>query len=637
MYLKKLGVICLILFSGFAFGNDKKIDTTYSMDEVVIKSSRLNDFAIGSSIQKIKAHDLKLFTSQSFADLLAARSLVLINSYGPGGLSNPSIRGGGSSHSAVIWNGVSIQSPMNGGVNTALIPAGFVNNVNIQYGGSGTLYGSGAVSGIIHLGEDNLFALKNNVLLNASYGSFNTKNVLFGLKYGNQNIAASFKYYFADADNDFEFKKEDESIFEQTNAGMKQHAFMGKSQVRTGLNSVLKAEAWYQEYDKNIQTTLNATGPSAATQDNTNLRTAVKWDYRYNNFALNIKSVYLNEKIEYLDPAYMSVPNKNIGQSLINEAEAKYLINENHSIIGGLNYTLEDAESGDYTDDADRKRLSAFVSYKIQNLFDRLTIVNSVRQEVVDSDYIPLVFSSGLDFKIIDPVNFVFNISKTYNNPSLNDLYWVPGAWTAGNPDLKAEYGWSGDLGLKEYFKLGSVDIEFKQNFFWNNINDWIIWLPNEEFVWMPDNKRKGKTKGFDVHLNANWKLNKSQLSFNALYTYTKSVFEELENDVIVEKETIYVPKHQFSLNLNYECKSWSFDLSQNYYGKRLYNVDEDPLSDFMIFNASASFKLPIKNQSLVASFKVQNLGNKYYQVINNYAMPGRNFKFSLHYTLNFD
>lgn len=632
-----MGVIILLLLSGIVYGQSNMTDTTFTIKEVVVKSERLQDFAIGSRIQKLSPISLKSYTNYSFGDLLAAKSTILINSYGPGGLSSPSIRGGASAHAAVIWEGVNIQSPMNGGINLALIPAGFIHEVNIQYGGSGTLFGSGAVSGVIHLGDKNLFIQKDAINLNLSYGSFNTKSLLAGVNLGNDKVATSFKFYSNNADNDFNYELEEGRVFTQTNAGLKQYAFMNETQLSTGKSSFLKLTSWYQIYEKDVQTKLDAAAPSEANQKNQDIRLALRWKYATKNFSLNAKSVFLTEKVNFIDPSYMMEANENKSKSWINELESKYIIDAYQVVLGGLNYTYEKAESDSYVDGTDRKRVSAFISYKVKNLYDRLNWVNSIRQEMVDSDFIPLVFSSGLNFKISKPLTFIFNISRNYNNPTLNDLYWEPGPWTAGNPDLKPEYGWSGDFGLAENFKTGEVKFEFKQNFFWNNINDWIIWLPDENFIWMPENKKKGKTHGIDLYFNAKVDLGGSKLEINTLYSYTKSVFEELENGSVVKKETVYIPRNQYTFSLSYVCQNWSADLTQNYFDERLYDIEQEPLEAFSTYNLAVNYNVPLNKHKLTASLHLNNFTNRYYQMIKDYAMPGRIIKFGLNYTFGLE
>jgi vitamin B12 transporter len=234
MYVKKISLICLILLSGIVYGQKTMTDSTYLIKEVVVRSNQLQDFAVGSSIQKMDSLSKYVFYSSSFADLLTSRSQVLIKSYGPGGVSNASIRGGAAAHTAVVWNGVNIQSPMDGGVDFAILPIALFDDITIQYGGSGTLYGSGAVSGIIHLDNYDLFNADNKISLNAAYGSFKQEGYNLSLKLGNQNIANSFRFYTNYADNDFEFKNTNGAKVKQSNAGLEQNAIMNKTQLKTG-------------------------------------------------------------------------------------------------------------------------------------------------------------------------------------------------------------------------------------------------------------------------------------------------------------------------------------------------------------------------------------------------------------------
>jgi len=65
MYVKKIGLFCLILLSGVAFGQTTMTEKSHELDEIVVKKSRLKAFAIGSSIQEIDSLSKKLFSNFS--------------------------------------------------------------------------------------------------------------------------------------------------------------------------------------------------------------------------------------------------------------------------------------------------------------------------------------------------------------------------------------------------------------------------------------------------------------------------------------------------------------------------------------------------------------------------------------------
>ncbi len=126
-------------------------DTIYTIEEIQVKANRLEQYLIGSSVQQIDSQTLNNYQSQSLAELLSHQSLVSVKTYGPGGVAGISIRGGGSHHASVIWNGINIQSPMNGEVNFSTLPVSFIDKAYIQFGGATTLFGSGTATGSIFI------------------------------------------------------------------------------------------------------------------------------------------------------------------------------------------------------------------------------------------------------------------------------------------------------------------------------------------------------------------------------------------------------------------------------------------------------------------------------------------------------
>lgn len=636
MHVKKMGLLCLILMSGIAYGQTAMTKKIHKLDEVVVKNSRLKEFAIGSNVQEIDSLSKKLFLNFSMAELLANLSLVTVNQNGPGGVSNPAIRGGSSAQTAVIWNGVNIQNPSSGSVNLAQLPTVFFDKISIQYGGSGTLFGSGASSGAIHIDSRELLSTKNNFEFQTSLGGFNTKNVFFGAKLGNANWANSFKYYFAKADNDFKYKLSDGSKVKQTNAGFKQHSFLNETKIKTGDNSALKASIWFQKYDKNVQTTISASDASVAFQEDEHLNLALNWEKTTSTLNVKAKSVFLSNELYYKNPAWM-LENTNKSKMWVNELDAKYLINQNNSITAGINFTYEEGESENFASRSTRRRAAVFVSHKVTDLAHIFTIVSSLRQELVDSNFNPIVPSVGLRANLNQWISFNGNVSRVYRNPTFNDLFWYDPVYNMmGNPELKAENGWSLDAGIEQTFNGENVSLVFKQNFFLNHIKDWIVWMPNADYsAWSVENKNKGKTIGLDLVAQSEIKHGKTIFSTGASYTWTQSHFIDIAGDVESKSKMLYVPRHRFMLNLSIQQKNWSILYAHNYFDSRYSGSYSGNLEAYFVGNLSMQYVFPFGKQYLTAALHVNNIWNRNYQVIYDYAMPGRSLKFSLYYNLN--
>jgi vitamin B12 transporter len=138
-------LFCLVLcFSARTFSQDYFQENPVKLKEVRVVSERLHDYAVGATVVSPDSGMIKLHRNSSLSSLLANTSGLSVKTYGAGGLASVSIRGGSTDHTAVMWNGLNIQSPMNGGVNLSVMPVHFFNNVEVQHGGAGTLFGSGA-------------------------------------------------------------------------------------------------------------------------------------------------------------------------------------------------------------------------------------------------------------------------------------------------------------------------------------------------------------------------------------------------------------------------------------------------------------------------------------------------------------
>src|SRR5688572_12321762 len=89
-------------------------DSTTLLGEVVIERQRIEDLALGHFSLKLDSATTERSAAGSAADMLRKFGYGDIRSYGQGGLATLSLRGTGAGHSSVLWNGLSLQSSLNG-------------------------------------------------------------------------------------------------------------------------------------------------------------------------------------------------------------------------------------------------------------------------------------------------------------------------------------------------------------------------------------------------------------------------------------------------------------------------------------------------------------------------------------------
>lgn len=602
-------------------------DSIINIDAVEVSRPRFEVLSIGATVQPIDTFLHKISQNLSLPELLGFAGLN-VNNYGPGGLSTLAVRGMSASHTAIVWDEVNLQSPMNGQFNLSVVPACFFDRASIQFGGSGVNYGSGSMTGIVHLGTANLFQQPNQLWIAPALGSFGNRSMSVGYKLGNHRLATSLKAFLQQSDNDFPYKNTADfyqRTVRQTNAGLKQYGFFPQLAVRTSDRSLLKASCWIQQYNKDIQTMMTSTTPNLSHQNDRNLWLNVQWKYVDSAYVLSVRNAYLYNQVLYTDAQQATTDNHS--QSYIAELESRVWVCKNQWLQTGLNYTYDKAFSGGYSKNPTRQRASLFMQYRVENIAHRLNVVLGCRQEYVSS-FIPLVYSSGLEYKLNRHWRVTTNISRNYRIPTLNDLYWKEDAFARGNPSLKPEWGWSGEAGLHQQQTWGNIQIDASQMYFYNYIYNWIVWQPDAlTGKWQPINKSQGKSQGIDLRLKTSYESARIRWMLAATYQYTYA--RMLQSDGQWSNyPPDYVPAHRANINQMFSYRNFTVGYIHNFTGLR-YSLGSR-LPAFQVADLFWQY-LIFKNQyKATLQFRINNVWNEFYQVRQYYAMPLRNYLFTL-------
>src|ERR1044072_8579333 len=117
----------------------------------VSNDARINTFAPGQKVTTIDSVTLQQYRFQNIGTLLAQQVPVFVKSYGFNGLATLSFRGASAAQSQVYWNGIPLQNAALGITDISTLGTSSFNKVNIIYGGSSALWGSGNVGGALVL------------------------------------------------------------------------------------------------------------------------------------------------------------------------------------------------------------------------------------------------------------------------------------------------------------------------------------------------------------------------------------------------------------------------------------------------------------------------------------------------------
>ena len=212
--------------------------------------------------------------------------------------------------------------------------------------------------------------------------------------------------------------------------------------------------------------------------------------------------------------------------------------------------------------------------------------------------------------------SIALGINRTVRLPSFNDLYWFEG----GNPDLQTEHGFGSNLALD--YRPGE-QLHLHVNGFFRQINDFIQWIPQRGIfraTQIPSIRSWGATTTATSQIHPN-------LRISAVWTYTRCIFlhNRLPNDDIRGKQLLYVPLHQGSVEVETAFEDWTFQLLVTGATERYITTDNSrALPPYLLVHASAEYAFQWRKIPMRATFYVENLTDRYYELYSGWPMPGR-------------
>ena len=147
-------------------------DTSHSseLEEFILKSGHNVNFNVGKNIYKVDKNYQEIYQSQNSSEQLSLLMPVYIKNYGNNMSAGISMRGTGSEHTAVNWNGININNPMLGVASFSSLYLNLSDQLYIQPGGNSATGGSGAIGGSVNLDDDIYLTKTKNIYLKCEDG-----------------------------------------------------------------------------------------------------------------------------------------------------------------------------------------------------------------------------------------------------------------------------------------------------------------------------------------------------------------------------------------------------------------------------------------------------------------------------------
>lgn len=244
-----------------------------------------------------------------------------------------------------------------------------------------------------------------------------------------------------------------------------------------------------------------------------------------------------------------------------------------------------------------------------------------------------------LDIPHVEGLRARFFFKRIFRLPTFNDLYYTD----IGNADLRPEFATQYDFGLTwRRYMPGSVGIslELTADVYHNRVTDKIIAVPKGtgQYRWMMMNIGKVYITGVDATASSTLSLPFGlNLHGRLIYTFQRALDYSDPTDIgdggTYRGQIAYIPRHSGSATARAEWRGLHAGYSWIYVGERWHTSSNIPVNHeqpWYTHDLTAGWRQPFGRIVLDLTAEVNNLLDQQYDVIRNYPMPGRNYKFTL-------
>lgn len=606
----------------------------YKLDSVTVRSapkrgvSKAPHFAVGSVIERIKPEVLDRMVSLSLSDLIKEQSTAFIKEYGRGMASYLSLRGTSSSHTAISWNGTSLTIPTLGQTNLSQVPLYFFDKVDLHIGGSGLLYGDGAIGGSLRLETAPRWVKGVSGDLLLSGGSYATGYSAGTIRYSNGRDESRTSLFYSTSKNNFSFINNTKIGFPKerlNNSGYANWGALQEYHHKFKDSSLLSMGVWYLLYDRQIQpsVSLNDRPEHYASVLDKSIRATLNYGGSRGALSYSVRGSYTSDYQLY---------NKDIIEtnSYASVVEGEYRANAFVVKLGGsAQYTLPTVHSYEGAVEESRLYLYTVARYVPQRL-PQLMVAGGVRVGRVTNGLVPVMPSIEMRYALINRNGHSLSVrgalSRNGRVPTLNDRYWG-GVHTY----LKSENGVTAEGGGDYNFYIGARSATLSVTLYRNEVENWIRWLPAGA-VWRPQNIPEVLARGgeFTAHLEQKIGEINSQLSLGYSYTSIIMIKGLRAEDPAQGQQLAFQPKHSVRGGATLSYKTLSLFTTLSYTGQRSTLDIFDILKGYFLLDMGAEYKGVIGEQKYTITLLGRNLTNANYQNVKFYAMPGFNFNIAL-------
>lgn len=681
-YVKLISLLQSVIIPFAAFAVDNEPDTIggEALREVVIYGkSDPNREVIPT--QTLSGKTLQSLNSHSVADAVRYFSGVQLKDYGGvGGVKTLDIRSMGTNHLGVFYDGIQLGNAQNGQIDLGKFSLDNIEEISLYNGQKSNIFQNAkdfGSAGTIYLRTKRpkfVDGKRTNLQATMRAGSFGMANPAIRIEQKfSDRVSASFnaEYTYATGRYKFRYHKmfSDGTLAWDTTA-TRQNGDIQGYRLEGAVFGKLNGGSWYGKlyyYD-------SERGIPGAIVNNVWKNSQRQWDRNFfaqgtyqrqvtSRYKSMINFKYARDYMRYLNPdtTLMYLDNSFYQDEIyVTTANCVELL-PGWDVDLSVDYQWNHLTSNltNFARPVRNTVLAALATayrvapIKVQasllytHVGDRSEIINgavNLGKRTKNYDRLtPAVFFSYKPYEYRDFTVRAF-YKRIFRMPTFNDLYYTD----IGNADLDPEYATQYDIGVnyrRDSYTSFVRSFELNVDGYHNRISNKIIAVPkgSGQYRWMMMNIGKVRIWGADVSAQSEFALPADiALNLRLSYTYQRAMdySDPTDNDKPAGSyrgQIAYIPEHSGSVVAAAYWRNLNLNYSFIYTGRRYHNSSnilanlEQP---WYTHDASVSYKFHISKCRFTATAEVNNLFNQQYEVILNYPMPGRNYRFILQFDI---
>lgn len=633
---------------------------SHRLQEVVVTARKPYEDVIPAQV--LSGEELRRLNSNSVADALRYFSGVQVKDYGGvGGIKTVNIRSMGTNHTGVVYDGVELGNAQNGQIDLGQFSLDNMEVLSLyngqkseilqpakDFGSAGTIYMRTRIP-VFDDGET------YHARATVRTGSFDLLNpsALVELKLG-ERLSASLSAEWINSSGKYKFRYRrvnpaGELAYDTT--AVRQNGDINATRIELNTYGALRNGNWtFKVYNYNSER-----GVPGAIVNNVWRRGERIWDTnsfvqgRYSGFfgkfsTLNsLKYAFYRTHYVNNDDKQIKIDNLYRQKEIYFSSANEYEIMDCWSISASYDF-MWNALDADVYGFVRPDRISQYLSFATALDLGRLKLQASAlgtfihdrikgQQAPADKHVLsPAVFINGYPLRNKDFSLRAF-CKRSFRMPTFNDLYYADMGNSLLSPERVTQY----NVGLLYDRHSSSFvsGVRLSADVYYNRVKDKIVAYPKgQQFRWTMLNLGLVDIRGVDV--TGLLTVNPSPglyLTLRGQYTFQRAIDITNPADNYYRDQIPYIPRHSGSAVANAQWRGWSLNYSWIYVGER-YNQQENIRYNYTqpwyTSDLSLSKDFRLGEVSLRGLVEVNNLLSQDYDVILNYPMPKRNYRFTI-------